>query len=108
IENSGCFYQVMKENLWELGILLPQGLSIPSAPKPINKTVRITEIPSGRFGTMKFKGDLKPELIQRKGEELKKWLDFKGLRNKGPLRIMSLSKLPLPFVRNYEVQLELY
>lgn len=108
IEGPGCFFQRMKDSIWELGILLPSGLNVHSAPKPINKMIRITELPPGRFGTLKFKGELSPELIVRKGEELKKWLDFKGLKIRGPLRIMKLAALSLPFTRNYEVQFELY
>lgn len=108
IERPGCFYHLMKDSIWELGVLLPSGFNIQSAPKPINKMIRVTDLPPGRFGTLKFKGELSPDLIVRKGEELKKWLDYKGLSTKGPLRIMKLSALSVPFRRNYEVQFELY
>lgn len=108
IEGTGCFYQLMRDSIWELGVLLPSGLSAQSAPKPINKMIRISELPPGRFGTLKFNGQLSPELLLRKGEELKKWLDYKGLVVKGPLRIMRLGTFPLPFIKNFEVQFELY
>lgn len=108
IDSPGCFYHRMRDSIWDLGVLLPTGFNVHSTPKPINKMIRITELPPGRFGTLKFKGDLSPGLIARKGEELKKWLDYKGLSTRGPLRIMRLGAFSIPFVRNHEVQFELF
>lgn len=108
IENSGCFFQIKKDNAWDLGIILPASSSIHNAPKPINRMIRITGIPSAKVASLSFKGQQSREIFSRREEELKRWIDYKGLNVKGPLRIMKVSTSSLPFLRNYEVQYEIF
>lgn len=108
IDYPGCFFQIMKDKCWELGIILPSNFTIYNAPKPINRMIRITEIPSAKIGCLSFKGHLSHDLFVKRGEELKRWLDFKKNQVKGPLRVMKVSSFSLPFLRNYEVQFELF
>lgn len=108
IENSGCFFQVKKENSWDLGIILPSSSSINNAPKPINRMIRIIGLPPAKVASLSFKGHQSREIFSRRGEELKRWIDYKGFSIKGPLRIMKVSTSSLPFLRNYEVQYEIF
>lgn len=108
IENVGCPFQVMKDKTWELGMILPSSFNLFNAPKPINRMIRISEIAPAKIGSLSFKGHQSRELFLRRGEELKRWLDFKKLQVKGPLRVMKVSSSSLPFLRNYEVQFELF
>ncbi len=107
IDDSGCSFQIMKDKSWELGIILPSSFSIYNTPKPINRMIRISEVAPAKMGSLSFKGQLSRELFIRRGEELKRWLDFKNLHGRGPLRVMKVNS-SLPFIRNYEVQFELF
>lgn len=108
IENPGPSFQVMKDKSWELGIILPSSCTLTNVPKPINYMIRIAEIPAAKTGCLSFKGHQSLDIFIRRGEELKRWLDFTNMQVKGPLRIMKISTSPLPFLRNYEVQFDLF
>lgn len=108
VESTGCLFQVMRENGLELGVILPANVTISNAPQPINRMIRINELPTAKVASLSFRGTQSHELFTRRGEELKRWLDFKGIQVKGPLRVMRVTSSTMPFLRNYEVQFEIF
>jgi hypothetical protein len=108
IENYGPYFQIHKVNHWEIGIILPTTMNASNAPKPINRLIKIEEISPGRVGVLRFKGQTSRETFHRRGEELKKWLNYKGLNAPGPVRISRHDlTIPLPFFRHNEVHMDI-
>lgn len=107
IINHGPYFQIHKVNHWDIGLILPPEMKIVNAPKPINRMIKIEELLPGRVGVLRFKGHTSRELFHRRGEELKKWLNFKGLNGNGPVRISRHDlTVPLPFFRHNEVHID--
>ncbi len=104
IKNYGELFQEHKVNFWDVGLILPADLV---APKPINRLVKIEEVLPGKVATLKFKGPVTPKIIERRGEDLKKWLNFKHLKVNGPLRVtLAESLFPISLFRTNEVQMD--
>lgn len=109
ILNYGPFFQIHQSNHWEIGLILPPSYKLATAPKPINRMVKIEEINSGRVGVLRFKGHTSRENFHRKGEELKRWITHKGLESSGPVRISRHDlTVPLPFFRHNEVHVDIH
>lgn len=109
ILNHGPFFQIHKVNHWEIGLILPTDMKLGTVPKPINRMIKIEELVPGRVGVLRFKGHTSRENFHRKGEELKKWLNYKGLSAQGPVRISRHDlTLPLPFFRHNEVHMDVH
>ena len=107
IINNGTFYHTHKADSWEIGLILPSDLNLAAIPKPINRAIKIEEIFPGKVGVLKFKGEPSEAIIERRGDELKRWLKFKGLKHQGPVRVERHElSFPLSFLKHSEVQLD--
>lgn len=108
IECNSPYFHSDKVSAIEVGIILPSSMNAMNAPKPINRFVKIEEIPPGRVGVLKFKGSPDETIYQRRSEELKKWLSHKGFFHSGPYRGLRLEfGLDIPFYRQNEVHFDL-
>jgi hypothetical protein len=108
IISSGTFFQIYKVNSWDIGLILPANLDLHTTPKPINRRVRIESLDPVRVGVLKFKGKASLEVLQRREEELKKWILHKGLSYTGPLKVSHLDLgLPLSFMRTNEIHIDI-
>ena len=108
IDEVDYFFQMMKENTVEIGLIFPVGMTFSVIPKPINHTIRLKELAPAKFATLRFKGHESNELFIRRAQDLKKWIEYRNLKIKGHLRVMKISSASLPFARNYEVQFEIF
>lgn len=108
IERSGPFFFAPKADAWEISTWLPMGMNALTAPKPINRFVRIEEAPPCRVGVLKFGGPSDKDTFKRKSEELMKWLTHRKLSFTTPFRAYKPDyALPVPFLRQNEVYLDL-
>lgn len=107
IQNCGPYFQIHKVTSWDIGLILPRSFTVMNAPKPINRLIRIEEINPVKVGVLRFKGNTSKEVFFRKGDELMRWLNFKGISPNGPLRIARHDlSIPLPFFRNNEMHMD--
>jgi hypothetical protein len=108
IPNAGPYFHSLSQESWELGVILPSGFLAEDWPLPINRKIRLMEIPPGRVSVLRFKGTISKELILRKQAELQRWLNLKGLRPFGQLRVYRHDlTLPVPFFRHNELHLDI-
>lgn len=98
----GQRFIVTKSNSIELGYVLFED----NYPKPINRLIKFEEIPLSKIGVLKFKGVLTADRIERRCQELKKWLNFKQLKSSGPSRVFS-DDFIVPALRSNEIHLDL-
>lgn len=105
-----CFQRkVGADNEWEVGFVLPSFLSPDDVPTPINRHIRIEESLPVKVGTLRFKTPLDDVIVSRRAEELTKWMLMRGYRPVGePRSVHHEFILPLPFLRNNEVQIDCY
>lgn len=104
IKNYGHLFHIHKVNSWDVGLILPAEIS---APKPINRLIKIEELPPGKVATLRFNGPLNSEIIERRGEDLRKWLNFRHMNSNGPLTVARHDSLfPFSFLNVNEVQME--
>jgi hypothetical protein len=110
IEKHGPVFHIHTPEHWEIGIILPSSMSAVSAPRPINRLIKIEEISPGRVGVLRFHGKDDQQLFFKRSEELKKWLVHKGLKHDGPFIITRPpgQLINIPFLRQNEVHLNVY
>lgn len=108
IEKASPLFQVHHEDHFEFGLLLPNNLSETSAPKPLNRFLRVEAIGASRVGVLRFKGEENPDTFKRRADELKKWLSKKGHCFERSFRVTRSDLfIPFPFVRQHEVHISL-
>lgn len=104
IKRPGHLFHIYKVNSWDIGMVLPAEIS---PPKPINRMIKIEELPPAKMATLRFNGPVNSEIIERRGEDLKKWLTFRRMNPLGPLLVAQHdSFLPFSFLKTNEVQME--
>lgn len=108
ILHAGPLFQLQKNNDWEIGMVLPSEWNLLNIPKPISRYIKIEEWSPHTAGVLRYRGGLTPEVFQRKGEELKRWIKMKGLNSMGPVRVSRHDHfLAVPFFRPNEVHLDI-
>ena len=101
------FYHVHNPEFWEVGILFPAQL-FSELPLPIDRGIQLEEIASRRVGALRYKGEFSPEIVERRAEELKKWLRRKGLAHDEFFRVCHQKHfMSIPFLKDSEVQLDI-
>lgn len=104
ILNHGPFFQVHKNNSWEMGIILPKDLDFHHVPKPIHRFIKIEELPPCRVASLKHRGGDSITDILERGETLKRWLTKHELSISSPVRLARYhSSLPWSFFSHQEV-----
>ncbi len=66
-------------NGWSTMFYLPKGYRPESAPQPIDRRIRIIEIPARRVAVIMFKGKLNELVMREQAEILEAWLAARGI-----------------------------
>lgn len=107
IEKPTSFFQIHKVSTWDVGIILPISFTAFNAPKPINRMIRIEELNPGKVGVLRYRGKTSRDIFHQKGEELTHWLFSKGFKPNGPLKINLDHNMPLNYLKNNEIHMEI-
>lgn len=108
ILHAGPCFHMQRAELWDVGMILPSHLDIHSVPKPINRLIRIEEWSPATVGVLRFRGVLGSDVLERKGTELKRWIQKKGFQSFGVPRVFRHDfMIQIPFFRPNEVHLDL-
>jgi hypothetical protein len=108
IETSSLFFQTERQNAWEVGVILNSIRVNSEIPKPINRLVRLEEISPGKVATLKCNGVTSQEIFSERKNQLMKWLNLKSYSVNGPARIFHhSSSMPIPFLRDKEVMIDI-
>ena len=68
---------------WSTMFYLPKGYRPESAPPPIDRRIRIIEIPPRRVAAIMFKGKLNEFVMRDQAEILEAWLAARGIAHRG-------------------------
>jgi DNA gyrase inhibitor GyrI len=89
---------------WQVGFVLPEGMTAEAAPRPTNADVRIEDRPARRIAVRRFSGFNTPEKAERNRELLAGWLEEQGLAPEGDWRVAGYHPpWTIPWLRRYEV-----
>ncbi len=107
IGNVTSFFLVNKISSWDVGIILPITFTAVNTPKPINRMVRIEELNSGKVGVLRYRGKTSGEIFHQKCDELTHWLSSRGSRPNGPLKVTLDTLMPLNYLKQNEIHMEI-
>lgn len=107
VVSYGPSFQIDRGGSWEVGVILPDDLSLLEIPKPINHLIKIEESIPVKAGALRFKAAAEDDIINRRARELKKWMKLKGYRPSETVSTIHHDfALELPFLRNSEVLID--
>jgi len=69
---------------WVVRFIMPAEYAIEDLPKPASEDVTLTRVPAERRAAIRFSGSWEDELFTRKTEELRGWLEQRGIEPLGP------------------------
>lgn len=102
------YFQKESENGWDIGVILNAEKISTDIARPINRHIKLDDLPPGKVAVLKCKGEVTQEFFIRKIEELRKWILFKNYRPLTGARLLyNDSLITLPFHRTKEVHLDL-
>lgn len=109
VSATSLYLQTEIQNGWEIGVILPAEKITTEVPRPINRMVKLDELPPGKVAVLKLNsGELTEDIFQRRAEELRKWVQFKKYKTLAGARLVyNDSLITLPFKRTKEVHLDL-
>ena len=91
---------------WVVRFTMPKRFQISSLPEPNDTRIRLRVAPSVRVAVIRFSGLAEPETVKAKADELKAWLEARGLHTAGAA---SLAQYDPPwtlwFLRRNEVSI---
>lgn len=91
-----------------MSFIMPSKYSASTVPRPIDKDVRIEEVPARRLAVLSFKGAARMRDVEAKKEELLDLVGRKGLTTKGAPFEMYYNGPGIPgFLRHNEVAVEI-
>jgi len=95
-------------SVWQMAFVLPEGYSLSNAPKPLDPSVVIKEIPDKKVAVIRYSGSLSEQGIDEKSEELKNWLIQQGYKAISHPRSAAYDPpWTLPFLRRNEVHIDI-
>jgi DNA gyrase inhibitor GyrI len=68
---------------WSTIFILPKGYRVESTPRPVDRRIRLVEIPAHRVAVIVFPGKLNERTMREQSENLQAWLASKGIAHKG-------------------------
>lgn len=74
---------------WTTMFYLPEGYMPETAPQPIDQRIRVMEYPPRRVAVISFPGKLDDRVMSQKTDELRAWLDARGIRHKADFTLAS-------------------
>lgn len=92
---------------WKIRFVMPKNYSLDNIPKPNNKMVVLSQIPSKRFAVIRFSGFANDTKIKDQTKYLESFIDTEGLKKIGE-SVLAFYNPPwtLPFLRRNEVMIE--
>ncbi len=100
--------QTGEGNSWTVHFVMPSDYTLSTLPKPKNDAVKLKEISSKRFATIRFSGMGNTETLQQKSHELNEFLKENNLKALAtPLYAFFNPPWTLPFLRRNEVMIEI-
>jgi DNA gyrase inhibitor GyrI len=67
-----------------MAFVMPTRLKVAAVPKPLDNTVKVQELPAGRFAVMRFSGGRNPKNEQKALDQLKQWLAAEQIAIQSP------------------------
>ena len=91
-------------NRWRVQFVMPSKYTLATLPRPNNPAVSLRELPGHRTAVLRFSGFMNEAKVEGKAEELRAWLQARGMRAVGPPRLLRYDPpWTLPFMRRHEV-----
>ena len=91
-------------NRWRVQFVMPAKYTLATLPRPNNPAVSLRELPGHRTAVLRFSGFMNEAKVEGKAEELRAWLQARGMRAVGPPRLLRYDPpWTLPFMRRHEV-----
>jgi effector-binding domain-containing protein len=87
--------------------VMPRQYSVEVLPQPNNSELQFKEIPERFMATITFSGNINQEIIDKKKQELIKWLQEKDITTIGPAELARYNPPFIPgFIKRNEVLIE--
>ena len=91
-------------NRWRVQFVMPSKYTLATLPRPNNPAVSLRELPGHRTAVLRFSGFMNEAKVEGKADELRAWLQARGMRAVGPPRLLRYDPpWTLPFMRRHEV-----
>jgi hypothetical protein len=91
---------------WIVRFIMPEGRTLASLPEPLDPAVRLAEKPAIRMAVLRFSGLAGGGALQDRTEELRRWIETRGMRSVGPPTYAFYDPpWTLPFLRRNEVMI---
>ena len=95
-------------SVWKMVFVLPKDYSLATAPVPLDKAVVIKEMPAQKVAVIRYSGSLTEQGIDKKSEELTKWLSQQGYKAISIPRSAAYDPpWTLPLLRRNEVHIDI-
>jgi DNA gyrase inhibitor GyrI len=92
---------------WVVRFIMPSQYTLETLPKPGGTDVRLEQLPARRIAAVRFSGVATDELIAQKEDELRAWLEGRGLETRGePTYAYYNDPFTPGFLRRNEVMIE--
>ncbi len=92
---------------WTMSFVLPSSYTMDSAPKPVDPSIRIEEVPSKAVAVLTYSGLTSPEKLDRLSNELAGWIETQGYRTASQPRSAHYDPpFTIPFLRRSEVHID--
>jgi len=93
---------------WKVHFVMPSEYTMETLPKPNNPLVKLKEVGSKRIVAIRFSGIAGEDNLNKKTEELKKFINDRGLKIQSvPTYAFFNPPWTLPFLRRNEVMIEI-
>jgi len=90
-----------------MAFVMPEGMTLETAPEPLDPLVVMDEVPSRLVATLRFSGRWTDRAFERRSRELMEVLEKAGARTRGPVFSMVYNPpFTPPFLRRNEVGIE--
>ncbi len=96
--------QLPAEGGWTMAFILPKKYTVSTAPKPLDATIELEQVPPQTMATLRYTGNVDEVRVQRKFRELRGWVQSIGWRSiSEPLAAQYDPTFTIPFLRRNEV-----
>lgn len=74
---------------WTTMFPMPDAYTAESAPRPVDRRIRVVELPPRRVAAVRFRGQMGESVLREKAAELDAWLTAQGLAHRGDFTLAS-------------------
>lgn len=101
-------FQEMQANAWTMSFVMPSKYTVETLPKPLDKRITLTTVPSKTVAVIRFRGFISEDTIRLKTKELKQWLkNNKWTAISKPYSAAYDPPWTIPFFRRNEIHIEI-